>query len=107
MTPFKLTQDGFEQQFAVNHLAHFLLFQLLKPLLLAASTPTFNSRVVNVSSSAHHMGSVKVGNYSFEQGGYDPFVRPPCRIVRASCANFLVRRDTQVRRHATSGCPTK
>lgn len=47
------TKDGFETQWAVNHLSHFLLFQLLKPSLLAASTPAFNSRVVVVASMEH------------------------------------------------------
>jgi hypothetical protein len=35
----KLTEDGNEMHFATNHLSHFLLFQLLKPALLASSTP--------------------------------------------------------------------
>ncbi|KAH9215504.1 dehydrogenase with different specificitie [Leptodontidium sp. 2 PMI_412] len=47
------TKDGFETQWGVNHLSHFLLFQLLKPSLLVASTPSFNSRVVVVSSMEH------------------------------------------------------
>ena len=42
------TVDGFERQFAVNHLAHFLLVQELLPLL-RASAP---SRVVVVASLA-------------------------------------------------------
>ena len=48
-----LTEDGHEVHFETNHLSHFLLFQLLKPALLAASTPEFHSRVVLVASSAH------------------------------------------------------
>ena len=44
------TKDGFETQFGTNHVGHFLLFQLLKPTLLASSTPDYNSRVVRATS---------------------------------------------------------
>ncbi|KXL51223.1 hypothetical protein M433DRAFT_113631 [Acidomyces richmondensis BFW] len=75
LTPYGLTEDGFEQQFGVNHLAHFYLFQLLKPLLLRSSSAEFNSRIISVSSSAHTFGSVFIGNYNLEniEGGYTPF----------------------------------
>lgn len=49
-TPEGQTKDGFETQFGINHLGHFLLFQLLKPCLLASASLSFPSRVVFVSS---------------------------------------------------------
>ncbi|KAF7591667.1 hypothetical protein BBP40_001244 [Aspergillus hancockii] len=49
----QLSKNGYELQFSTNHLAHFLLFNLLKPALLAGSTPAFQSRVVNASSDGH------------------------------------------------------
>ncbi len=45
----KLSKDGFEMTFAVNHLAHFLLTNLLLPSLQASPS----SRVINVSSGGH------------------------------------------------------
>jgi NAD(P)-dependent dehydrogenase (short-subunit alcohol dehydrogenase family) len=47
-----LTPEGFETQWAVNHLAPFLLTHELRPLLEAAP----ESRVVTVSSASHYAG---------------------------------------------------
>ncbi|PRW60169.1 retinol dehydrogenase 13 [Chlorella sorokiniana] len=49
------TQDGFEYQLGVNHLGHFLLTNMLLPLLSTADRP---SRIVNVSSAAHYFGHI-------------------------------------------------
>jgi NAD(P)-dependent dehydrogenase (short-subunit alcohol dehydrogenase family) len=65
------TKDGFETQFGTNHVAHFLLFNLLKPALLASSTPDFNSRAVILTSLAHRWGKVNFDNYNLD-GIYDP-----------------------------------
>ena len=69
-TPESRTKDGYELQFGTNHLSHFLLFYLLKDMLLASSTPQFHSRVVNVSSAAHRYGPVRLDNINFD-GIYD------------------------------------
>ncbi len=53
--PRKVTEDGFEQQFGVNHLAHFALTGLLLPLLEASP----EARVVAVTSIASFMGKLE------------------------------------------------
>lgn len=59
-TPYYLTVDGFESQFAVNYLGHFLLTHLLMPQLKAAGTQDIHSRVINVSSCANLVGSINM-----------------------------------------------
>ncbi|XP_043843240.1 retinol dehydrogenase 12 [Dromiciops gliroides] len=54
MCNYSKTADGFETQFGVNHLGHFLLTHLLLERL-KESAP---SRVVNLSSVVHHFGSI-------------------------------------------------
>lgn len=51
----EVTADGLERTFATNHLAYFLLANLLLPLL--QKTP--GARVVNVASEAHRIGRVR------------------------------------------------
>jgi retinol dehydrogenase-14 len=58
----RLTADGLERTFAVNHLAPFLLTDLLTGRL-AASAP---ARVVTVSSGAHTAGKINFGDLQGE-----------------------------------------
>jgi NAD(P)-dependent dehydrogenase (short-subunit alcohol dehydrogenase family) len=59
-----LTEDGFEMQFAVNHLAYFLLTELLLDVL-KASAP---SRIVNVSSGLHRRAHLDFVGLQAEKG---------------------------------------
>ncbi|KAK7408029.1 hypothetical protein QQX98_009802 [Neonectria punicea] len=67
------TNDGFEAQFGVNHLAHFALTALLLPTLLSSSTPAFNSRVIALTSAAHRYSAINWEDVNMTQK-YDPWV---------------------------------
>ena len=62
--PFGKTLEGFETQFGTNHLGHFALTGLLLDRLLA--TPA--SRIVTMSSTAHHLGRLRFDDLQFERG---------------------------------------
>lgn len=62
----QVTGDGLEATFAINHLGHFLLTQLLEEEL-KASAP---SRIVNVSSSAYKAARLNLADLQSERG-YD------------------------------------
>lgn len=101
------TQDGHELQFGTNHLAHFLLFQLLKPALLAASTPTFHSRVVALSSAAHKRNGISDSDdYNFQKGGYNGQLSyDRSKTANVYMANEIERRYGGQGLHATSVHP--
>lgn len=66
-----VTVDGFERQLAINHLGAFLLFALLKDALLASASASNPSRVINVSSFGHRLGSIQWDDLNFEKTPYD------------------------------------
>lgn len=82
--PFGTTKDGFETQIGCNHLGHFLLQQLLTPLLLRTADETGKpSRFIALSScaaAAMTMGNDAAGiepiidfdDLNFEQKEYSP-----------------------------------
>lgn len=58
-TPFRRTAQGYEWQWGINFLGHFLLAQLLLPRLeMTASTTDQGARVVFVSSQEHKLGRI-------------------------------------------------
>jgi len=48
------TKEGYEPQFGINHMGHFLLTKLLFPTLIkTAALPNSDVRIINLSSSGH------------------------------------------------------
>ncbi|XP_037344443.2 dehydrogenase/reductase SDR family member on chromosome X-like isoform X2 [Pungitius pungitius] len=60
LVPEGRTEDGFEQHIGVNYLGHFLLTWLLLDTLKDSGKCGHFSRVVNVSSSAHRVGKIRL-----------------------------------------------
>jgi NAD(P)-dependent dehydrogenase (short-subunit alcohol dehydrogenase family) len=88
MTERRLTQDGFEMTLGVNYLAHFLLTNLLLPLLKKSAGP----RVVTVSSVVHMGGRLDFDNLNCERrfDGYHAYANS--KLANALFANELARR---------------
>lgn len=65
----ELTPDNLEYSFATNHMAYFILTNLLLDLL-KKSAP---SRIVSVASEAHRMGDLDFDDINFEKHSYSPW----------------------------------
>ncbi|MEV4753869.1 SDR family NAD(P)-dependent oxidoreductase [Micromonospora sp. NPDC049559] len=68
--PLRRTADGWELQFATNHLGHFALATGLHGALAAAG----DARIVSVSSVGHTVAGVDFDDINFERRPYEPFV---------------------------------
>lgn len=65
----KATVDGYDIQMQTNHLSHFLLCQLVFPLLNKAAEIKGEARIVNHSSLARSMGGELQAKYLGKNGG--------------------------------------
>ncbi|XP_069092082.1 retinol dehydrogenase 14 [Pleurodeles waltl] len=90
--PYMKTEDGFEMQFGVNHLGHFLLTQLLLGLLKKSSP----SRIVVVSSKLY-----KYGDINFEDLNSEINYNKSFAYSRSKLANILFTRELARRLEGT------
>ena len=88
-TEWETSHDGFEMTLAVNHLAHFLLTNLLLPLLKKSAAP----RVVTLSSLVHASGRIVLDDMNGDRGynGYHAYANS--KLANALFANELARRE--------------
>ena len=87
-----MTEDGIETTFAVNHLAPFLLTNLLRERM-EDSAP---SRIVTVASGVHHGGMIDFDDPSGEHG-YSAWQA----YSQSKLANILFTRELARRLHGT------
>ncbi len=88
MNEFRLSADGVEMTFAVNHLAHFLLTNLLLDVLRAGSP----ARVVTVSSVAHTRGALDLRDVNAKPG-FSPYgAYAASKLANVLFSNALARR---------------
>ena len=64
MSPYQVTEDGFENQLATNYLGHFALTGRLLPLLTATS----EARVVTLSSLSYKWAKIQFDDLHFGRG---------------------------------------
>ena len=79
-SPERRVGHGWESQFAINHLGHFVLINRLRPLLSNAG----GARVVSYSSAGHHLSDIRWDDLNFDRG-YDKWLA----YGQAKTANVL------------------
>ncbi len=66
------TAEGWELQFATNHLGHFALATGLHRALARGAADREGARIVSVSSTAHMRSGIDFDDFHFERRSYDP-----------------------------------
>jgi NAD(P)-dependent dehydrogenase (short-subunit alcohol dehydrogenase family) len=89
----RLTEDGLERSFAVNHMAYFVLTHGLRDRLLASAP----ARVVNTASTMH-----RVAWLDFDDLQYAKFYNGVLAYARSKLCNVLFTREL-ARRWAGTG----
>jgi NAD(P)-dependent dehydrogenase (short-subunit alcohol dehydrogenase family) len=101
-TPPGLSKDGYEIQFATNHLGHALLIKLLLPTLLAtAQQPSADVRIISMSSVAHTLTpktGIEFNTLETPQDGLGPLFQPSnfTRYGQSKLANLLYAKQLAI-----------
>lgn len=109
------TEDGFEMQFGTNHLGHFLLVQLLLPVMLRSATVTTTSptgskreeegeygdgegvRIIGVTSSAHRHATINFNDLNLETLSEETYNIPQLAYAQSKTANIYMMNEIERR----------
>lgn len=116
------TEDGFEMQFGTNHLGHFLLVQLLLPVMLrSATTPSTGPessagskgeeeeeeegeygdgegvRIIGVTSSAHRHARINFADLNLETLSEETHNIPQLAYAQSKTANIYMMNEIERR----------
>lgn len=94
--PYGTTEDGFELQFGINYLGHFLLTGLLLEQLKKSVN---SARVVSLSSLAHQWGDIYFEDLQFEKS-YDK--RKAYGQSKLACLMFAYELDRRLKANRLS-----
>lgn len=97
LLPFSKTENGFESQFGINFLGHFLLINLLFPFLLKSDA----ARVITLGSLAYKKGKIDFNNLNDERS-YSKW--NAYSQSKLACIMFAYELDRRIKQH---GLPVK
>ncbi|KAG2171287.1 hypothetical protein INT43_002909 [Umbelopsis isabellina] len=88
------SKQGYELQFATNHLSHFLLTELLLPVIKKSGS----ARIINVSSRAMYRGRVNFADIEFKRDYKNWEVYSQSKLCNVLYSGYLQRKlnDTDV-----------
>jgi NAD(P)-dependent dehydrogenase (short-subunit alcohol dehydrogenase family) len=95
------TAEGWELQFATNHLGHFALAVGLHDALARGARERDGARIVSLSSTAHMRSAIDFDDIQFERRSYDPQIA----YAQSKTANSLFAVEA-TKRWASDGIVT-
>jgi len=95
------TPEGWELQFATNHLGHFALATGLHDALALGAAERQGARIVSLSSTAHMRSDIDFDDLHFDRRSYDPQIA----YAQSKTANSLFAVEA-TRRWASEGIVT-
>ena len=104
MKDIKRTEDGYEPNMAINYISHYVLTDLLMPLLVRGPVSSYGTRIINVSSASFYAVSRLKESEFFQKHWFERFA-PYARSKFANVLHTLeLARRLKSSSHVTVNC---